>query len=90
MSRQSLAADSSDENMIRLTGLLRCLCEYSTQLPLVQDGLRKSTAMLEAGLKAPKESTGNIQLVQELAQKATLNFSLDEAVSTARQSCSAL
>ena len=55
--------------MIRLTGLLRPPCEYSPQLPLVlvqdytDDMLRKSTAMLEAHLKALKESICNVQLL---------------------------
>ena len=35
VSMQSLETDDSDENMIRLTGLLRRLCEYSPQLRLV-------------------------------------------------------
>ena len=53
VSRQPLETDGSDENMIRLTGLLRLLCEYSAQLPLVlvqdytDEVLWKSTAMLE-------------------------------------------
>ena len=37
--------------------------------------------MLEASLKALRESTGNVQLLQELAHEATLNFSLDEMIS---------
>ena len=84
---QSLESDGSDENMIRLTGLLRRLSEYSPQLPLVlvQDYtdvvLRKSTAMLKAGLKSLKESTCNVQLVLDLAHEATLNFSVDETIS---------
>ena len=32
---QSLETDDSDDNMIRLTGLLRRLCEYSLLLPLL-------------------------------------------------------
>ena len=73
--------------MIRLTGLLRRLCEYAAQLPLVlvqdytDEVLRKGTTMLEAGLKALKECTCNVQLLQELAHEATLNFSLDETIS---------
>ena len=57
VSIHSLETDGSDENMIRLTGLLRRLCECAAQLPLVlvqdctEEVLRKSTAMLEAGLK---------------------------------------
>ena len=35
MSIQSLETDGSDENMIRLTRLLRRLCEYAAQLSLV-------------------------------------------------------
>ena len=87
VSMQSLETDGSDENMIRLTGLLRRLCEYSAQLPLVlvqdytDEVSRKSTAMLEAKLKALKECTCNVQPLQELAHEATLNFSLDETIS---------
>ena len=87
VSIQSLETDGSDENMICLTGLLRCLCEYAAQLPLVlvqdytDEVQRKSTAMLEAGLKALKECTCNVQPLQELAHEATLNFSLDETIS---------
>ena len=84
---QSLETDGSDENMIRLTGLLRRLCEYSAQLKLVlvqdytDEVLWKSTAMLEAWLKALTECTCNVQLLQELAHEATLNFSLGETIS---------
>ena len=87
MSIQSLETDGSDENTIRLTGLLRRLCEYAAQFPLVlvqdctDEVLRKSTAMLEAGLKALKECTCNVRPLQELAHEATLNFSLDGTVS---------
>ena len=87
VSIQSPETDGSEENMIRLTGLLRRLCEYSAQLPLVlvqdytDEVLWKSTAMLEAGLKAQKECTCNVQPLQELAHEATLNFSLDETIS---------
>ena len=69
VSIQSLETGGSDENMIRLTVLLRRLSEYSAQLPLVlvedytDEVLRKSTAMLEAGLKALKECTCNVQLL---------------------------
>ena len=87
MTIQSLETDGSDVNMIRLTGLLRCLCEYVAQLPLVlvqdymDEVLRKSTAMLEAGLKALKECICNVQPLQELAHEATLNLSVDETIS---------
>ena len=80
VSIQCLKTDGSDENMIRLTGLLRRLCECSAQLPLVlvqdytDEVLRKSTAMLEAVLKALKECACNVQPLQELAHEATLNF----------------
>ena len=87
VSMQSPETDGSDENMIRLTGLLWHLCEYSAQLPLVlvqdytDEVLRKSTAMLEAGLKALKECTCSVQPLHELANEATLNFSLDATIS---------
>ena len=73
--------------MIRLTGLLRRLSEYSPQLPLVlvqdytDEVLLKRTAMLEPGLKAPKEGICNVQPLQELAHEATPNCSLDETIS---------
>ena len=38
-------------------------------------------AMLEAGLEALKECICNVQPLQELAHKATLNFSVDETIS---------
>ena len=84
---QPLETDDSDENMIRLTGLFRRLCAYFAQLPLVllqdytYEVLRKSTALLEACWKALKESTCIVQIVQELAHEATLNFSLNQTIS---------
>ena len=84
MSIQSFETDGSDEEMIRLTGLLRRLCAYSPQLPLVlvqnntDEVLRENTAMPEAILKAVKEFRCTVQLMQKVAHEATLNFSLDE------------
>ena len=87
VSKQSLETDGGDENMVRLMGLLRHLCVYDAQMPLVlvqdytDEVLRKSTAMLVAGLEALKECICNVQPLQELAHEATLNFSLDETMS---------
>ena len=85
--KQSLETDGGDENMIRLMGLLRRLCVYDAQMALVlvqdytDEVLRKSTAMLVAGVEALKECTCNVQPLQELAHEATLNFSFDETIS---------